>query len=64
MLKSVCRGDEAGNPSQGFSLVIAVGSGWVRALVPLALAVFCWLLLESSVRIHAVVGIELMLFTF
>lgn len=50
-----------GNPSQGFSLAIAVGSG----RVPLALAVFSWLLLiESRVRIHTVVGIEPMLFIF
>lgn len=37
---------------------MAVDSAWVHASVPLALAIFCWLLLESSARIHAVVGIE------
>lgn len=36
----------------------------MSALMPLALAVFCWLPLKSSARIHAVVGIETVLFVF
>jgi len=56
------RGDGSGKPISGVSMAVAVDGGWARALMMLALAVFCQLLFRSGVRICAVVGVEPMLF--